>query len=593
MKPYMSKLAFFIVSSGLFALSYVESSNGLETPALDGGPVEVELADVNLDGNPDLVSVGDHGSPYVNTQEHGIMVWFGDGTGNWAVYQTGNFGYGGVAVGDVDNDGYPDVGYAVHHNWGSGDFGDQLIEVALGDGSGQNWTPYDDGLASNGEEWGMFGIDFADVDSDGDLDLGANSFGCCDGLHIYFNLGDGTWTQSWGFNGGNSGEYFVFGDINGDGNPDFVAEREDNVVYASDGVGNFLSADGNLPGGIGGLDLGDVNNDGRDDISFCNVSGGVEVWLYGEDGNWVPASDGLPGSGDFSLTQLYDMDHDGFADLVAFEPGTVKVWLGNGGSSWSQAAAIAVPNGGSPIFLRVGGDGDHNGYPDIILVDREGSFWNYRNHLRFFRESSDPDELEIFPYTPGPGRKLKGGSVRFIRWTSEVPGDGSYVKLELSVSGPDGPFVSIADSLSDNGVYQWIVPQVNSSNCFIRYTLISGTDTVSALSRGAFTIMSSTGIGEAGGEPIPGGFLEVYPARGGLWISYSVRKDGRIELFSAQGRSLGVIAHSLRGKGVFFWDAVREGECLPSGIYFLGLRDGGNFFVKKFFWFRLKEGSLK
>jgi len=33
------------------------------------------MGDVNGDGNPDLVSVGDHGSPNVGTDQHGIMVW--------------------------------------------------------------------------------------------------------------------------------------------------------------------------------------------------------------------------------------------------------------------------------------------------------------------------------------------------------------------------------------------------------------------------------------------------------------------------------------------------------------------------------------
>ena len=50
----------------------------------------------------------------------------------------------------------------------------------------------------------MFGTDFADVDNDGDLDLGSLSFGCCAGVHIYLNHSDGTWTQSFGILGGNA-----------------------------------------------------------------------------------------------------------------------------------------------------------------------------------------------------------------------------------------------------------------------------------------------------------------------------------------------------------------------------------------------------
>lgn len=77
-----------VVSAGSApALDYEESSTGLGIPALEGGRTEVEMADVNDDGHIDLVSIGDHGSPYINTQEHGVMVWFGDGTGSWSVFQ--------------------------------------------------------------------------------------------------------------------------------------------------------------------------------------------------------------------------------------------------------------------------------------------------------------------------------------------------------------------------------------------------------------------------------------------------------------------------------------------------------------------------
>jgi len=114
-------------------LSYVECSSGFQgNPVLDGGRTELEFADINNDGNIDILSIGDHGSPYINTQEHGVMVWFGDGHGNWNVFQYGDFGYGGIAVGDVNGDGHWDIGYGMHHNYASGDLGDDMLEVALG-----------------------------------------------------------------------------------------------------------------------------------------------------------------------------------------------------------------------------------------------------------------------------------------------------------------------------------------------------------------------------------------------------------------------------------------------------------------------------
>src|SRR6266540_3347718 len=59
-------------------LDYFESSNGLMPPRMEGGRTELEFGDMNGDGHMDIVSIGDHGSPFVNTDQHGVMVWFGD-----------------------------------------------------------------------------------------------------------------------------------------------------------------------------------------------------------------------------------------------------------------------------------------------------------------------------------------------------------------------------------------------------------------------------------------------------------------------------------------------------------------------------------
>ena len=118
-------------------ITFVEKSTGLQTPAKEGGNTEYELADMNNDGNLDVISVGDHGSPFINSPQHGIMVWLGDGEGTWSVQQVGDFGYGGIEAGDLNSDGYLDVVWGIHHNYatpGSG-FGDTLIGAALGDGT--------------------------------------------------------------------------------------------------------------------------------------------------------------------------------------------------------------------------------------------------------------------------------------------------------------------------------------------------------------------------------------------------------------------------------------------------------------------------
>jgi len=188
-------------------VSFIEKSTGLNNPEKDGGKTELELADIDNDGNLDIICVGDHGSPYVNSQQHGIMVWLGDGIDTWSVNQVGNFGYGGCEAGDLNLDGNLDVVWGVHHDWGESGFGDTLIGAALGDGTATNWIPWAEGLGTGGEDYGMFSTDLADFDCNGLLDIISQSFGCCNGYHMYENHGDGTWSHEWSVTGGNFHSY--------------------------------------------------------------------------------------------------------------------------------------------------------------------------------------------------------------------------------------------------------------------------------------------------------------------------------------------------------------------------------------------------
>ncbi len=469
-------------------LRYHESSFGLDNPRLDGGPLEVEMGDVNADGFPDLLTIGDHGSPWINTQMHGVTVWYGDGAGRWTVYQNGSFGYGGIALGDLNGDGHLDVGFGMHHNYSGSDFGDQLLEAALGDGTGRNWTPWDDGLATAGEYWGLAGTDFADVDNDGDLDIGSVGFGSSSGVQVYLNNGDGTWTHSFGFLGGNSNNDFNFGDINGDGHADIAFGHASSTTYLGDGAGGFVSGDANLPPlanfGRRGVGLGDYDADGLLDLSFVNNQGGVEVWRRTAAGAWWPVP-GLPATGDWQRTQLADMDLDGFADLVVAGNGRVAVARSDGAGGFTAVTAFTTPQNGDMEFLRAGRDADRNGRPDLHLVADEGGIFNSRNHLRFFLESSAPQRLQAVQVRPGPHATLRGGQAEFIDWVSEVPGGGSSsVTIELSTSGRDGPWTVIAAGVPDNGRHQWVVPNTPSNDCRLRITVDDGSGAGSRIGRG-------------------------------------------------------------------------------------------------------------
>lgn len=494
-----------IISTNLLALEYELSDNGLNAVEWDEGRSEFEFADINNDGHVDFLSVGDHGAAVVDDQ-HGILVHFGDGTGQWRVVMRGNFGYGGIAIGDVNNDGDWDVGYGMHHAYAQNDFGDQQIEVALGDGSGENWEPWDDGLAvpqGNDHWYGMFATDFGDINNDGLLDIGSNSFGSGTGLHIYNNLGNGEWEDViYHFGRENAGYNFYFGDINNDGNLDFAAALQGMEVYLADGEGGFDFARGNLPAPddpwtYWALDLGDVNCDGCEDIAFSNNDGGVCIYTYNS-GNerWEDYSDGLPASNRsiFSI-DICDMNVDGIPDLVFGGTQGLEVWLQDpdGDPIWSQEYTY-IPNDYSAIqTLRAGGDVDHNGFPDIVVLFRIRRGMGADNHIHFFRETSEAEELWIKSVEPSGSENYIAGGVRFIDWLAAIPedydADEASVTLQFSTRGPGGPWEDIVENFPNGGRFQWQVPDVLSNSCYIRYLLIVEEDTVVAVTPEAFSVI--------------------------------------------------------------------------------------------------------
>ncbi len=467
--------------------TYVESSAGLAAVLWEGGNTELEFADTNGDGNLDLLAIGDHGSPFINTQEHGIMTYFGDGKGGWFLLQNGDFGYGGIAAGDVNNDGRLDLGYAMHHNYSGTDFGDQLIEVVLGDGSGLYWLPWDDGLATNGETYGMFATDFADVDNDGLLDLGSNSFGCCAGVHVYRNNGDGTWTQTFGLLGGNAGQFAKFGDVDADGNADLAVANSLGTIWKGDGSGGFTNADGNLPGPSlrNGLDLGDVNADGRDEIGFVIGAGNIEVWTLSGGSTWADLSGTLPSSSPYRMVQIADMNADGLRDLAALGGGRFALWLGADGGGWNQVVERTLRAGAVAEAFRAGADVDHNGRPDFALVQDE-----VRNTLRFFREASPKVSLSAFLAYPRGGEVWKESSARRVLWHSSVPdGLSSQARIELSTSGPLGPWIPLATAVANDGEQQLLVPTgIASTDCYLRVRVSAGLGFATAKNPAPFSI---------------------------------------------------------------------------------------------------------
>jgi len=489
-------------------ISYAPSSNGL--PTSGQWQYDTRIGDVNNDGYLDIIRLRGHDD--FNPPDKGFQIWLGDGTGNWnkTSIPSGDFGYGGTAIGDFNNDGNLDAAYGVHHNEDH-----PLIGAWIGDG-GTSFTEKSSGLATDGETWGMAPMDFADFNNDGWLDIGVGSFGCCNGIRVYENINGGeSWvSKSTGLphndENPNAGDRFVWEDINRDGFFDILMfmqmsiSGEEHLIWLGDGSGNWTANDFGLPfeflWGSYGLDTGDVNNDGWPDITFIKNIGGSEVpVVYLFDGmNWTDASLGLPSTQTFGPLTFGDLDNDGNLDLVGLEgylvgswPNEaeytdVHIWLGDGTGQWTELDEVATEIPGWPESVTLA-DIDHNNYLDIIISSDRDDY--EPGGIRVYKNTNPADQLEITMRQPLGGQVFIEGGIRKIYWTSSIPSGTGTVTLQYSLTGNQGPWYPIVENITDANYYQWTVPNVNTNTAFIKTTLYWNGESASAVTPRPFTIV--------------------------------------------------------------------------------------------------------
>lgn len=352
------------------------------------------FVDYDADGHPDLLFLqggplpGER--PAASEPRNRLYRNNGDGTFRDATAGSGleDTGYSqGVAVGDVDADGYDDLfitaygGNRLLRNLGgTGRFADVTQKAGLAEPTGSR-------------RWSTSAA-FGDFDNDGRLDLyvcryvkwspekqlpctnplGRSSY-CSPELYegeqhaLYRNNGNGTFTDVSARSGigkrAGRGLGVAWLDYNGDGwedlfvandlSPFFLWRNNGNGTFTDQAseVGVALSDRGQLLSGMG-VAAGDYNNDGREDLFVTNFSGQMNA-LYRSDGGGLFTNVTVPsGIGAASLSLLafgcefLDFDRDGRRDLL----------VGNGHiyedvAAYSQGVAYAQPKS----LLHNRGDG--------------------------------------------------------------------------------------------------------------------------------------------------------------------------------------------------------------------------------------------
>jgi hypothetical protein len=286
----------------------------------------------------------------------------------------------GVAVGDYDNDGWPDLYVTnfgknrLYHNNHDGTFTDvaEKAGVALGNWStGATWGDYDGDGRLDLFVPGYVHYDLKSQMSDTDaLPLsfcsyrGVRTYCGPRGLpgesdHLFHNNGDGTFTDVSEKAGvsdkaGYYGLSSVFIDVNDDGKLDLLVANDStpNYLYINKGDGTFedqsyasgyaLNKEGRETASMG-IAVGDYRNNGRIDIFNTTFSDDYKV-LYRNDGeaNFTDVSNETH-IADLTIpflgwgTAFLDYDNDGWKDLLEVNGHVYRnADTNNWGTSWAE-----------------------------------------------------------------------------------------------------------------------------------------------------------------------------------------------------------------------------------------------------------------
>ena len=286
---------------------------------------------------------------------------------------------GGVALGDVDADGWCDVflcnltgASALYRNLG----GWRFTNIAATDGVAC------DGLTASGAA-------FADLEGDGDLDLVVNTVG--HGTRVFTNDGRGKFSETARLNGSKAGMSLALGDLDGDRFLDlYVANyRTLGLMDMPNTTFHFETRNGRKAvsrvNGRPATDpeflnryrvnaRGGIEENGEVDEVYRNVGGKGFAPLSFTDGTFLD-EDGkalaeLPFDWGLSV-MMRDFNQDGLTDIwVCNDFDTPdRVWLNQGGGKFRAAPRLAFRKGSHFSMGLDVADINRDGFDDVFVVD--------------------------------------------------------------------------------------------------------------------------------------------------------------------------------------------------------------------------------
>ncbi len=217
-------------------------------------PINLVTDDINVDGHADLITSNAHS----NT----VGVYLGDGEGGFSAPVVSSMEGGGRSpgIGDLDEDGLPDVVLSLRGNI------DEL-GIMFGDGTGAFVDPKILTVGTYPKESVV-----EDLNGDGHLDI-AVACRFDDRVDILFGDGTGEFGEPVPVGVGVGPRFLISDDVDGDGILDLLATNyfgNSLTVLLGDGTGGFpYRSDFDIVAGPRGMTTGDFDLDGKIDLAIC------------------------------------------------------------------------------------------------------------------------------------------------------------------------------------------------------------------------------------------------------------------------------------------------------------------------------------